>query len=154
MGMSAGAHLAMLVGATENVPEMNKGGLYTDISNDVSAVVDFYGRFDVTLDRVDKFAGATPEESQANAIKASPKTHFTKDLPPFLIVQGDADKIVPVKFSRDLVARLAELGVPHEYVEIPGAGHSFHLQPKEKDLRPDVLGFLEKYLGQPAAAAN
>jgi acetyl esterase/lipase len=147
MGASAGAHLALLVGATENSSEMNQGGLYLDESNDVAAVIQFYGRYDVTEDRQDRFAGSTPEETRANAVAASPVTHLTKDNPPVLAVQGDADTIVPVKFGRRLVARLTELGVPHEYIEIPGAGHSFGLTPSEKDLRPAVLAFLKKYLG-------
>lgn len=146
MGASAGAHLALLVGATENSPDLNKGGLYLEESNDVSAVVQFYGRFDVTEDRQDRFAGSTPEETRANAVAASPVTHLTRDNPPVLAVQGDADKIVPVKFGRRLAERLTELGVPHEYIEIPGAEHSFGLQPPQKDLRPAVLAFLEKYL--------
>lgn len=146
MGCSAGAHLALLVGATENSAEMNTGGLYLDQSNDVAAVIQFYGRFDVTGDRQDRFAGSTPEETRANAVAASPVTHLTKDHPPTLAVQGDADKIVPVRYGRRLVERLRELGVPHEYIEIPGAGHSFGLTPPEKDLRPAVFAFLEKYL--------
>lgn len=146
MGASAGAHLALLVGATESAAEMNKGGLYLDQSNDLAAVLQFYGRFDVTEDRQDRFAGSTPEETRANAVAASPVTHLTKDNPPVLAVQGDADKIVPVQFGRRLVARLNELGVPHEYIEIPGAGHSFGLTPPEKDLRPALFAFLEKYL--------
>lgn len=146
MGASAGAHLALLVGATENSAEMNQGGLHLGESNAISAVIAFYGRFDVTEDRRDRFAGAIPEETLANAIAASPATHLTKDMPPVLAVQGDADKIVPVTFGRRLAERLQALGVPHEYVEIPGAEHSFGLTPPEKDLRPTVLAFLEKYL--------
>jgi len=153
MGNSAGGHLAMLVAATQDSEEMNRGGLHTDVSNEVSAVINFYGRSVITQERHDRFAGETPEQTLANAAAASPQTYFTKSLPPFLIVQGDADEVVPVKFNRDLAAKLGELGVPHEYVELPGAGHAFGLQPKEKDLRPVVLSFLGKYLAKPAPAA-
>jgi hypothetical protein len=31
-------------------------------------------------------------------------------------------------------------------VIVEGAPHTFHLQPKEKDLRPQVLAFLDKHL--------
>jgi acetyl esterase/lipase len=149
MGESAGGHLALLVGATQNSAEMNKGGLYTDQSNKVGCVIDFYGVCDVRTRRADRFAGATEEESKANAIAASPLTYFGKDTPPILIVHGDKDALVPVQMSRDCVALLKEKGITHEYVEIPGAPHSFHLQPKEMDLRPVVIAFLKKHLGEP-----
>lgn len=148
MGASAGAHLALLVAATEDSDQWNKGGLYPEQSNDIRAVIEFYGRHDVTVDRRPHFAGATEEETEANVIAASPATHLTSKMPPVLAVQGDADDIVPVSYGRRLVAQLAELGVPHEYIEIPGAKHAFGLTPPEQDLRPAVLTFLARYLGQ------
>ncbi len=78
MGASAGAHLAMLVASTKDDPDWNKGGLYLDESNEVTAVIEFYGRHDVTLDRRMHFAGATPEETEANVVAASP----LRTLPP------------------------------------------------------------------------
>lgn len=145
MGASAGAHLALLVGATEDSPEMNNGGLYLDQDNDVAAVISFYGRFDVSEDRQDRFAGSSPEETRANALAASPVTHLTSNHPPVLVVQGDADRVVPVTFGRRLAKRLEELGVVHEYLEIPGAEHSFALTPPQKDLRPALRAFLQKH---------
>lgn len=147
MGASAGAHLALLVGSTEDSDQWNKDGLYPEESNTVSAVIEFYGRCDVTQDRRPHFAGATPEETEANVIAASPLTHLTSGMPPVLAVQGAADTIVPVSYGRRLAARLKELDVPCEYIEIPGAEHSFGFTPPQKDLRPEVFAFLEKYLG-------
>lgn len=149
MGESAGGHLALLVGATAASAEMNKGGLYTDQSNKVGCIIDFYGVCDVRTRRAERFAGATEEESKANAIAASPLTYFGKDTPPILVVHGDQDVLVPVQLSRDCVSLLKEKGIEHEYVEVPGAGHSFHMQPKEMDLRPVVLAFLKKHLQKP-----
>jgi acetyl esterase/lipase len=146
-GGSAGGHLALLVGVTGNVPEMNTGGLYTEQSNAVSCIIDFYGVFEITTKgRERKFAGATPEETAVNVRKASPREYLTKEIPPVLVVHGDKDGVVPVTYSRNLAKRLEELGATYQYVEIPGAPHSFDLQPKERDLRPVVLEFLERYL--------
>lgn len=147
MGASAGAHLALLVAATKDAADWNKGGLYLAESNDVAAVVEFYGRHDVTLDRRMHFSGATPEETEANVIAASPVTHITSQMPPVLAVQGDKDTIVPVTYGRRLTDRLRELHVPFEYIEIPGAEHSFGLTPPQMDLQPALFAFLEKYLG-------
>jgi acetyl esterase/lipase len=146
MGASAGAHLALLVAATKDSAKWNAGGLNPGISNEVAAVVEFYGRHDVSRDRRHHFAGSTPEETAANVADASPVTHLSASMPPVLAVQGDADKIVPVHYARELVGRLKELGVPHEYVEIPGAGHSFDLKPPQQDLTPIVLDFLRRHL--------
>jgi poly(3-hydroxybutyrate) depolymerase len=43
---------------------------------------------------------------------------------PEIIVHGDADPTVPVTGSRTMVAKLKELGVEHQYVEVPGGLHS------------------------------
>ena len=154
-GGSAGGHLALLTGVTGNVAEMNKGGLHTNQSNKVSCIVDFYGVSKIVEDkRIKKFAGATPAETEANVKAASPATYFGKDTPPILVVHGAADGTVKVRYSREMVEKLKALGIPHEYIEIPGAPHSFDLQPKERDLRPDVLEFLGKHLGKPASLSG
>jgi dipeptidyl aminopeptidase/acylaminoacyl peptidase len=41
---------------------------------------------------------------------------------------------------------LKKAGTRYEMIIIPGAPHTFHLQPKERDLRPVVLGFFDKHL--------
>ncbi len=43
---------------------------------------------------------------------------------PEFIVHGDADPTVNVSGSRNMVAKLKELGVEHSYVEVPGGLHS------------------------------
>src|SRR5262245_2601707 len=43
---------------------------------------------------------------------------------PEFIVHGDADPTVNVAGSRTMVAKLKELGIEHQYVEVPGGLHS------------------------------
>jgi predicted peptidase len=43
---------------------------------------------------------------------------------PEIIVHGDADPTVNVAGSRNMVAKLKELGVEHKYIEVPGGLHS------------------------------
>jgi poly(3-hydroxybutyrate) depolymerase len=43
---------------------------------------------------------------------------------PTLVLHGDQDGTVPVQGSRDWVARMAELGMQHVYIEVPGGDHS------------------------------
>ena len=56
--------------------------------------------------------------------------------------------------SRNFARALAKAGTPHQLVIVEGAKHGFHLQPKEKDLRPLVLGFLDQLLKSPAASRS
>ncbi len=46
-GGSAGGHLALLVGVSEDVDALNQGRLYTEQSNAVACIVDFYGIVEV-----------------------------------------------------------------------------------------------------------
>ncbi len=146
-GGSAGGHLALLVGLSADFPEMNAGGLYVEQDNHVSCIIDLYGVCDIMASRHARhFAGATPEQTTANLKAASPSTYLSKATPPILILHGDKDGSVPIRYSRDFVKLLELKGVRYEFVEVPGAPHSFDFQPKEMDLRPIVFKFLEKNL--------
>lgn len=151
MGGSAGGHLAMLVGVTAQAEEMNKGGLYLDQDNSVRCIINLYGVPDARKFEPKHFSGATPAETEHNLDIASPCSYFGPQTPPMLILHGTADKIVNVELSRELDRQLTEKGIVHEYVEVPGAPHTFHLQPKEMDLRPVVLKFLDTYLAPKVA---
>ncbi|EIP96405.1 alpha/beta hydrolase fold protein [Opitutaceae bacterium TAV1] len=155
MGGSAGAHLAMLVGAMARsghpaAAALASRGDYADQPAHVSCIINLYGDADIRGRRVSPFAGATPEETAANEEAASPVTYFDKNTPPMLIAHGTADTIIPVERSRLLARILEEKGLDYWYVEIAGAPHTFDLQPAQMDLRPVVLAFLEKHLGKPA----
>jgi dipeptidyl aminopeptidase/acylaminoacyl peptidase len=77
---------------------------------------------------------------------ASPVSHVYKDAPPLLILHGTADQTVSVEQSERLAKALSKVDARHQLVLVEGAPHSFHLEPKEKDLRPLVLGFFGRYL--------
>ncbi len=77
---------------------------------------------------------------------ASPIKHLSKDDPPMLILHGTADKTTPLEQSERFHQAAKEIGVASELVIIEGAPHSFHLQPKQRDLRPVVIGFFDKHL--------
>lgn len=149
MGGSAGGHLSMLVGATANNAEVSRHGVHLEQSNAVSCVLNFYGDYDIRGRAVSPFAGATPEETAANEVAASPITYLDASAPPMFITHGTADTTIPVERSRLLAEHLRGLGVDYWYVEIGGAPHTYHLQPEQMDLRPVVLAFLEKHLGKP-----
>jgi dipeptidyl aminopeptidase/acylaminoacyl peptidase len=67
------------------------------------------------------FGTADPGAAALRA--ASPTTYVSKDAPPFLIVHGDADPIVPPDASRVLYERLSVAGVPATLIVVRNGGH-------------------------------
>ena len=58
------------------------------------------------------------------------------DAPPFLVIHGDRDTLVPVGDARDFVERLRAVSKrPVRYVELPAAEHAFDLWPSERTAR-------------------
>ena len=90
--------------------------------------------------------GKTQAEAPELYRQASPITHATGDDPPMLILHGTADKTVPVAQSELMADALKKAGVIYQLEIVPDAPHTFHLQPKQRDLRPLVLGFFDRYL--------
>ncbi|MDR1282892.1 MAG: alpha/beta hydrolase [Opitutaceae bacterium] len=154
MGGSGGARLAQLLGATVRHDEFNRHGLYTEQSNAIACILSFYGNYDIRGTHHFADGGLPTEELAAKQAEASAITWIDKHTPPVVITHGSADKTTPVESSRLLAEHLRRLGVDYWYVEIAGAPHSFHLQPKQMDLRPTVLAFLAKHLGQPVPAVR
>ncbi|MBC8039576.1 MAG: alpha/beta hydrolase [Opitutaceae bacterium] len=148
MGGSAGGHLAMLVGVGRKT-EAFAGTLYPGQRDDVACIINLYGPSDIRGRGVSPFANSTlgKAEKLAGETDASPILYLDADTPPMLILHGTADKVIPVERSRELVLKLQALGVEHQYVEIPGAPHTFDLQPEQMDLRPLLLTFLARHLG-------
>jgi acetyl esterase/lipase len=136
IGGSAGGHLSAMVGVTQSSDGLEPKEPYGSVPSSVSCVVDLYGPLYM------KTGELPPGELPVTAVLR----YLDKNDPPFLILHGTADKTVAVERSRELDAALARAGIEHQLVIIEEAPHSFHLQPKQRDLRPLVLGFFDKYL--------
>ena len=57
------------------------------------------------------------------AADASPVTHVTAAAPPFLLLHGSADWLVPPTQSEQLAAALTAAGATAVLEHVPGAGH-------------------------------
>lgn len=139
-GASAGAHLAALAALTAADPD-----------EDVQAVVDGYAPSD--LGRLDEGApegslihdwedsaeagllGVRPSEDAERARAASPLAHVQPGAPPFLILHGLADRIVPARQSELLYEALAAWGCKATLCLIDGLDHGF-LNTREMEERP------------------
>ena len=137
-GCSAGGHLAALTGLTFDDPGFHVE-LPSDADTAVDAVVSIYGRYD-WVDR------STPERDRFVEFlervvvrkrlaqhphvfrDASPIARVRPDAPPFLIVHGGSDTVIPVAQAREFADRLREASRSTVgYLEVPGAQHGFDL---------------------------
>lgn len=62
--------------------------------------------------------------AMAPAIYISPDTIAGAARLPVMVVQGDADTSVDPKVTRQWVAKMKELGMTYEYIEVPGGTHA------------------------------
>jgi acetyl esterase/lipase len=160
-GSSAGGHLAALVGTTGGVTEFEVGE-HPTVSSRVQAVCDFFGPTDLTrmqeqtvgkgaIDHNSpdapeaKLLGGPVPANKAKAATANPITYVTRDDPPFLIVHGDKDPLVPLGQSEILHAALTKAGVPSELVVVEGGGHGGNGF-DTPDRRSQVEAFFARYL--------
>lgn len=129
-GDSAGGHLASLLGTAGDEREWEHG--LPDVSSRVQAVIDWYGRADLTRVSTDLSLADSPsalllggcgKKVAALAKKASPILHVSKDDPPFLIMHGSMDSLVPMHQSQALAGALKKAGVESRLVILEGAGH-------------------------------
>ena len=143
IGGSAGGHLSALVGTAGGKNAFPPIGGNEEQSDRVQAVCDIFGPADFTTvmkhaeeDKNVKniFAFNTPSDPYSSLIgtrldnrpkaeAVSPVHYVSKDNPPFLILHGTHDTLVPYQQSVQLAAALKEQGVPVWLQTLPGSGH-------------------------------
>jgi acetyl esterase/lipase len=139
-GASSGGHLVALLGTSGGVKELEGSGENSDQSSRVQAVVDFFGPTDflqmdahavpgafLKHDPADspesKLIGGAIQENTEKAGRANPVRYVTKESPPFLIVHGENDPLVPIHQSQLLYDALKQAKVDVTFYRIAGAGH-------------------------------
>jgi acetyl esterase/lipase len=142
-GASAGGHLAALVGTSGGKKAFPLIGGNEAQSDRVQAVCDIFGpaNFWTVIKQAneDKNAknifkwnqgdpyslliGAKLGEDKEKCDAVSPVHYVSKDSPPFLILHGDHDTLVPYAQSVELADALAKAGVKVTLQRLPGAGH-------------------------------
>ncbi len=129
--------LPPLLGTSGDVKEMEGNLGDTTVSSRVQAVVDWFGPTDFTLmtqqsgsnahDAPDspesRLLGGPVQETRDLAKTANPLTYVDRTDPPFLIMHGDNDQLVPLGQSITLAKALIDAGVEVTMRTIHGAGH-------------------------------
>ena len=157
-GSSAGGHLVAMLGTAGDVAEFEVGE-NLEVSSRVQVVVDYYGPTDflqmdahrlpdgLVHDAPDspesKLVGGPIQEHKKRVAKANPITYVSKDDPPFLIIHGDQDKLVPYHQSVLLKDVLEAVEAPVTFYKVEGGGHGWFRDPKVPEL---TKAFLEKHL--------
>ncbi|HEY3864428.1 MAG TPA: alpha/beta hydrolase [Verrucomicrobiae bacterium] len=141
-GASAGGHLVALLGTTGDAKEFDQGE-NLNVSSKVRCVCDWFGPTD--LIKITKEPGDSPitrliggpvAENHDKAERANPIHYIAKGDPPFLIMHGDKDPLVPLEQSQLLADALEKAGVPVIFNVIPNGGHGGpgFTTPEERDM--------------------
>ena len=173
VGASAGGHLASLAAVTGGDGDANSDDQLAQQSTRVAAVVAFFpptdfanwagreldlepdGRWVRGFGRMlfgDTLAGKSSDEIAEAVRSISPAKLVTSQAPPFLLVHGDADLVVPMQQSEVFRDALETAGVAVELIVKPGGGHPWPTINEEIAVAAD---WLERQLtgGQAVKAA-
>jgi acetyl esterase/lipase len=136
-GGSAGGHLSSLAALTPNDPRFQPG--FEEVDTRVQVAVPFYGVYDFTrsdnsmhplmVPMVAKNVFKVSRTEVAEPLRlASPITHISEDAPPFFVLHGHNDSLIPVEQARSFTTRLREVSSqPVVYAELPCAQHAFEI---------------------------
>ena len=129
-GHSAGGHLALFAGGTQNDPAWEGEGGNPGAGTGVATVVAYYGparlwRSEDSFSPIDILLGEHASAEQIDA--ASPLTYVSGSYPPTALIHGSDDATVPVAQSTLMYEALSEAGVPVELLILAGQPHSFDL---------------------------
>lgn len=153
-GGSAGGHLSSLAALSANEPSWQPG--FEEADTSVVAAVPFYGVYDWTnrdgtgLVGMEDFLGKTVlktriDDDRETWDKASTMSWVGPDAPPFMVVHGSNDTLVPVEQARSFVAMLrAESKQPVVYAELPGAQHAFEVFDSRRTIA--TVGAVHRFL--------
>ena len=155
-GGSAGGHLSLIMAVKGFKGEL--GAKDTDAvdheSSEVQCVACFFpptdflnygkpGEDAVGVGILEKFKPAfgsradTAEERQKLGREISPIYFVHSNLPPILIIHGDADKLVPIYQARTFVKRCEEFGSPVRLIVREGKDHGWPEMLKDMELFAD-----------------
>ena len=158
MGESAGGYLAAFVGLTGHTREFDVGD-HLEASSSVSAVCTWYPPVQFPLEPPaasaavptqvtpeDRLLGVFAASDPALAAKASPLTYVSEGAPPFLILHGDQDTLVPCSHGVRLYEALTAKRVAADLYLVKGADHAA-LEFYQPEIRQIVGDFFARTLG-------
>lgn len=171
IGSSAGGHLALMLATTGEDGDSGARNEVSRMSSRVAAVVAIAAPSD--LRDFDKFGEELLKSGVVNkgfsdlikpafnfdpklADLLSPVAQVTPDDAPTMLIHGDADRLVPIEFSRRILTPLQEKRVPCELVVLPGVGHAPSGEQMKKLVESieRAVDWFDKHLAAPKTAAG
>lgn len=153
-GGSAGGHLASLAALTPNDPRFQPG--FEDADTTLQAAVPYYGVYDFTdfenmhelmLPFLEHFVLKARHADRPERFKAaSPISYVHSEAPPFFVLHGEKDELVPSGQARVFCAALRAAGARTvAHAELANAHHAFDITPTVRsrlaaDAVADFLG--------------
>jgi acetyl esterase/lipase len=154
-GGSAGGHLAALLALSPGDPAFQPG--FEEADTSVQACVPHYGAYDfaaetgtrATKERLrwvaKRVVGKDPERYPEIYRAASPLARVSEDAPPFFVIHGHDDTLIPVPEARSFVDALRAVSRnPVAYAELAGAQHAFDVFPSIRSAH--VVRGVERFL--------
>jgi acetyl esterase/lipase len=154
LGLSAGAHLALMLGVTSPDDGLEGEPLGSDpVSTRLQAVVNYFGPTDLAAPDIPEvaqgllrdFLGGSPAEKADLCRQASPITFVSKDDPPILTFQGTKDPLVPHTQATRLADAMTAAGVPGRVELLIGAGHGWGMTEMLRTVDQAIL-FLDQHI--------
>jgi acetyl esterase/lipase len=134
VGLAAGGHLACLLGTAGDASLEGNGG-NAGHSSAVQAVVSLSGPTDLLSEGMHTeellkrnlvpLLGGPPKTHRDAYRKASPLHQELRSPPPFLLIHGTADTIVPVDQAREMGGKLRLAGGQAQLLLLEGEGHTW-----------------------------
>jgi acetyl esterase/lipase len=159
MGASAGGHLASLFAMYKTADKPGPLSTHvkavavffppTDFLNYGGKAVDVRGddRLSTVLRQLTFPRGlgiASPEDVTLMVTRVSPARLVKPQAPPFLLIHGDADPLVPLQQSEVMLEALKKAGVPAELIVKKGGGHPWLTMHEEVQVMAE---WFDKQLG-------
>jgi len=155
-GTSSGGNTALLLGLTADDPAF-KTGEYADQSDRVNLVVECFGPTDLerilddldmeTLPHDDIFYALAKGRDMCEVLRAMSPVHYLapgKSYPPFLLLHGDADDVVPYDQMVLMYRALLDHGADARAICVDGAPHEGSFWSRE--LHEIILSYLREKL--------
>lgn len=155
-GGSAGGHLASLAALTPNRPEYQPG--FEGVDTSLAACVSLYGIYDfLNRNRTrhdwplipSVVMKADPVVEPERFREASPIDQVSPSAPPFLVVHGSHDSLVPPGEAKAFVAALEAVATNEvRYLEVEGAQHAFDAvsSPRSRRVAAIAAAFLDRHV--------
>jgi len=152
VGFSAGGHLTCLMGTCDKNDGFDTTE-FGEVSSELQAAVNFFPPTDISMygnipleeSLLKPWLGALFRDKPEVFKRASPIEYCKKSCCPMLFIHGTEDILVPIEHSRKMVAKLKELGVRTELMELEGESHGWVGDPVKKS-NEKMLRFLAEHL--------